>query len=182
MLTEAAGSRPWRFVKDRHGKLALDPPHGEPPLHFNITHSDGIVACATARGISVGIDLEAIDREYDFADVLDSTLAPEERKRFDERSAATRADYFFAIWTLKEAIGKACGTGLGMPFQSTCIDLEPAPRLVRCAPEIPGDGWHLSLHAPLPTHQIALAFRPPADRAPAVAVREIAAADLFTES
>jgi 4'-phosphopantetheinyl transferase len=182
MLTEAAGARSWCFVKDQHGKLAVDPPHGEPPLHFNITHSDGIVACATARGISVGIDVEAIDREYDFADVLDSTLAPEERERFDERSAATRAEYFFKIWTLKEAIGKACGVGLGMSFQETCIDLEPVPRLVRCAPGIAADGWHLSLHAPLATHQLALAFRPPADRAPAVAVREIAAAALFAES
>jgi 4'-phosphopantetheinyl transferase len=182
MLTEAAGPRPWLFVKDHHGKLALDPPHGEPPLAFNITHSDGIVACAVARGISVGIDVEAIDREYDFADVLDTTLAPEERACFDGRGAGARAEYFFAIWTLKEAIGKACGIGLGMAFDETCIALEPAPRLVRCAPGIGAEGWHLSLHAPLATHQLALAFRPPAGRTPAVVVREIAADDLFTES
>jgi 4'-phosphopantetheinyl transferase len=182
MLTEAAGPQVWRFTKDAHGKLAIDPPYGEPPLHFNITHSDGIVACAVAHGISVGIDLEAIDREYDFADMLDSTLAPEERARFDERGGTERAEFFFAIWTLKEAIGKACGIGLGMAFDATCLGLEPAPHLVRCAPGIEATGWRLSLHTPLATHQLALAFRPPADRAPSVDVREVPAADLFLEN
>ena len=58
-----------RYGPTAPGRLALrhqqhqcpfvDAQAGTPPLHFNLSHTDGLVALAVTRGHRVGVDVEA---------------------------------------------------------------------------------------------------------------------------
>ncbi len=178
MLTEIAGERTWTFAPDAHGKLAIAPPFGDPALHFNVSHTDGVVAGVVARGIAVGIDVEGIDRELDFSDMTHATFAPEEREAFTRCTDDARPEFFFATWTLKEAIAKARGIGLGMPFPETCLALEPAPRVLR-DPAGDVERWSLTSFAPLPSHRLSVALRTEPGAVTAFDVREVSVETLL---
>ena len=47
-----------RFVKGEHGKPALAPEFGSLGLHFNLTHTGGLVAIAVSRHCDIGLDVE----------------------------------------------------------------------------------------------------------------------------
>ena len=137
-----------------------------------MTHTDGVVACATAFGVPVGIDVERVDRELDLAEVMETTFSPEEIATFERCPPEARAEYFFTTWTLKEAIAKARGLGLAMPFSDVCLALEPQPHVVRDPGENAAD-WKLTSHAPLPTHRLAIALAPRAGKQAEVTIRTI---------
>ena len=83
------------------------------PLHFNITHSGSICAVALSD-FPIGIDLELIDTSRDVTSIS--------KRFFDsaEHSGLCNAtdpyDYFFSIWTKKEAQAKLSGKGLASIF------------------------------------------------------------------
>ena len=53
----------WRFITNAHGRPEiLDRPAGVPDLRFNISHTDGLIACAVTIGREVGVDVEHIGR------------------------------------------------------------------------------------------------------------------------
>ena len=54
----------WRFIANVHGRPEiLDRPEGVPDLRFNISHTDGLIACAVTIGREVGVDVENIGRQ-----------------------------------------------------------------------------------------------------------------------
>lgn len=87
-----------------------------PWIHFNVSHTRGIVVLALSD-LPVGIDVEEI-RPYTQA-VARRILTPSER---DQVSWWTRTGRFqgeknfFRYWTLKESYVKATGQGLSFPF------------------------------------------------------------------
>src|SRR5262245_60590630 len=53
----------WRFVANDYGRPEiLERPAGVPDLRFNISHTDGLIACAVAVGREVGVDVENVGR------------------------------------------------------------------------------------------------------------------------
>lgn len=91
------------------GRPALSAPH----VDFSITHTDGLVLCAVARGNAprVGVDAESLAR---FTRLPTDQLAARwftdaEQAQF---RAAPTAEQFARIWTRKEALVKYRGTGL----------------------------------------------------------------------
>ena len=79
-----------------------------PDFDFNISHSGDMIVCAALRGGQIGIDIEQI-RPIDMEDYRDYLTGNEWlyiNKQPDRQKA------FFEIWTRKEALIKACGTGL----------------------------------------------------------------------
>src|SRR5262249_38781671 len=52
----------WVFPATGHGKPEIAAPAGLPPLRFNLSHTDGLVACAVAAGREVGVDVEDVGR------------------------------------------------------------------------------------------------------------------------
>ena len=91
------------------GKPALNDPH----VDFSITHTEGLVLCAVARGESprVGADAEAIVRiaSLPIEQLCARWFTDAERAEFQ---AAPNAEQFARIWTRKEALVKYFGTGL----------------------------------------------------------------------
>ena len=80
MLSRYAAVAPadWRFVENVHGRPELfDRPEGTPDLRFNISHTDGLIACAVTIGREVGVDVEHIARHLTH-DVAGRFFAPDE--------------------------------------------------------------------------------------------------------
>ncbi len=109
------------YLEKQPGEFSIRSPGlGKPfvegsPLRFNLSHTEGLAACSFAR-TEVGIDVEKVDvrarphwpllaRRYFSTAEQDYLFSrpPEEQPRF-----------FFRIFTLKEAAGKARGKGWGL--------------------------------------------------------------------
>lgn len=76
-----------------------------PGIHFSISHSHRLVACAVSLHHVVGLDVEHI-RPVDGARLV-HMLSAEERRGIGDDTVQ-----FFRLWTGKEAVAKAHGTGL----------------------------------------------------------------------
>ena len=126
MLSEVTGisTRAWRFVTGEFGKPALAADFREWNLHFNISHTRGLVACAIARH-EVGVDVERSDRTIDL-DIARRYFAPEEVRILHSLPKPQQIDTFFRFWSLKEAFIKATGEGLSRPLDSFSFAFEPA--------------------------------------------------------
>lgn len=149
-----------RFIRDGRGKLSLDPPS----LHFSLSHSGGWTACSFAL-LPVGIDLEAGDGiPADRQELLARRFftAPE-REYWSSRSIENRETAFRTLFTRKEAVAKALGLGLSMPFNRFTVPLtsEGSSRL---------EGWEFETqwleagrvcwsHAALPSGPAPLRYR-----------------------
>jgi 4'-phosphopantetheinyl transferase len=113
----AAPPASWRFVHAVHGKPALVAAPGD--LRFNLSHTAGLIALAFARGHEVGIDAEYLQRPLPKAE--DLILSAAERCDLEARTPEQRHERFFELWTLKEALGKGTGLGLGAALDELTI-------------------------------------------------------------
>jgi phosphopantetheine--protein transferase-like protein len=80
-----------------------------------ITHCQGhaIAALApAAAGVSVGVDLERIERRAPSFEL--NVLTDGERAMLDALDPARRAEWITLLWVLKEAVSKALGLGLAL--------------------------------------------------------------------
>lgn len=87
---------------------------------ISIAHTKGIVlaaACDAASGVLPGIDIERIRTPS--PDMVDGTLSAAERARLPQGDGEPD-EWFFRVWTAKEAVGKALGTGV-LPDPKTII-------------------------------------------------------------
>ena len=117
MLCEITGKEPEFFIisADEKGKLYCD---NTPEIHFNISHSDDLVAAAVCDK-PVGIDIEVVQNvslklakrvctqkelEYVFGKL------PHEEDYLSQNFEYIRR--FLEIWTIKEAYFKCVGTGI----------------------------------------------------------------------
>lgn len=77
---------------------------------ISLSHSRGWIACAATEIGPVGIDIERQRPGRDHGGISSVAFGPLERDR------VARADVgaFYRIWTLREAIAKACGQGLAL--------------------------------------------------------------------
>ncbi|MFF2175656.1 4'-phosphopantetheinyl transferase family protein [Lysinibacillus sp. NPDC058147] len=98
------------FQKKQYGKLYLKNVRGEETtnLDFNLTHSEGIVACALANRV-VGIDVEYMKEIH--LDIIKQVLSNDEMLFLQAYPKEMWKKLFYQIWTRKEAYLKAIGTG-----------------------------------------------------------------------
>ena len=87
-------------------------------LDFNISHSGNYVVCALSDETKVGIDIENV-QPIDFWDIKDLVL--NEMECFTLNEAQWPLEYFYNIWTIKEAALKASGIGLISPVRDIQI-------------------------------------------------------------
>jgi 4'-phosphopantetheinyl transferase len=92
-------------------------------LDFNISHSKGVVIIAVTNGPAVGIDVEALDRDLNLADLLSAGFFSDEEKRWILQQEGQRR--FLQLWTLKEAWAKARGCGLSDRVRDAHFDIDP---------------------------------------------------------
>src|ERR1039457_6256925 len=51
----------WQFGHGVQGKPFISAPAGAPPLQFNLSHTNGLVACAVTWNAAAGVDVEHIE-------------------------------------------------------------------------------------------------------------------------
>lgn len=80
-----------------------------PWLHFSVSHSGDIWACALCR-FEVGIDIERVAKR-DHVSLAQRFFSTEEIKH-----VSSDANAFYSVWTAKESYVKLLGTGIGGSF------------------------------------------------------------------
>lgn len=102
----------WQFSATAEGKPELAAPAGCPPLRFNLSHSGGVAVCGVTLRREIGVDVEDTRRAVDALGLSRRYFAPGEAAEIARCAGPQRRQRFFAIWTIKEAVLKACGTGI----------------------------------------------------------------------
>lgn len=101
------------------GKPLLDSPYHR--LHFSLSHTNDLAILALSEAGPVGVDLEPIDRASDLLDCESSFCHPLEIAGLPEETSA-RQDRLLQLWTMKEAVLKAVGTGFLVPPESVRLE------------------------------------------------------------
>lgn len=113
----------WSFVRNRYGKPEIAGPPA-PPLRFNLSHTDGAVACAVGLEHDIGVDVENAERTIDFVTIARSSFSTHEQDALNALAPDAQRERFFSYWTLKEAYIKARGMGLSIPLDQFSFHLE----------------------------------------------------------
>jgi 4'-phosphopantetheinyl transferase len=147
----------WSFEENAHGKPRLRSNSGEPTLEFNLSHAPSLVACAVARDMEVGVDVECIDRVARSPALYDRCLSEGERARLNRGPATTAPVRFAELWTLKEALLKAVGVGLSFEPSLLTFDLA-GDKTIQFRPPQPltTRSFYCALFEPTPDHRLAL--------------------------
>jgi len=82
------------------------------PIHFNISHSRNLILLAIGNDIEVGVDTEFIKEDFDVDEFANSNYHPNEKLVFDSLKGQNQSDFFYRIWTYKEAFLKLTGEGI----------------------------------------------------------------------
>jgi 4'-phosphopantetheinyl transferase len=152
----------WRFVSNEHGKPEIESPRGGPQLRFNLSHTDGLSACAVTLERDVGVDVEMTRRTVSDLEIARRSFAPSEQEELERLPEERRRERFFDYWTLKEAYVKARGTGMSLPLDEFAFRLPPGePPAVRFVGGIDDDPrrWRFFQDRPGPHHRTAVAVR-----------------------
>jgi 4'-phosphopantetheinyl transferase len=78
------------------------------PLTFSIAHSLNQVVCVLACHAAVGVDIEHAGRHRDFLSLASHTFPAESVRQLQAMGVQERAAGFYRLWTLHEAVLKAC--------------------------------------------------------------------------
>jgi 4'-phosphopantetheinyl transferase len=107
--------RPAREVAltvDAHGKPRLCAARHPAGPRFSLSHCGDAALLAVSARAEVGVDVEAPLAEHAWPAVARRCCTPGEWDALRELPAAARSRAFAEIWTRKEALAKALGTGL----------------------------------------------------------------------
>lgn len=152
-------------------------PHGRPRLtggtsggeradglELTVTHSGDRVGVGITTGVQIGLDVEPLANAPVTEGMADIACTPAEGRWLSAHPAADYPAAFLRLWTAKEAVLKAFGTGLLKPL--TEVELDPptdggpftGPVLAGVEawlyPVAPGEGYFGSLAALAPLGEI----------------------------
>ncbi|MCL6247597.1 4'-phosphopantetheinyl transferase superfamily protein [Acinetobacter sp. ANC 4945] len=96
------------FSKSAFGKPFLP---DFPSFHFNHSHSQQHYVLASSEKIaSIGVDIEDLNRKVRFDAMAQHSFHPEELLHWE--GCEHDPDFWFKVWTTKEAVLKASGLGI----------------------------------------------------------------------
>lgn len=127
------------FAENEFGKPRLV---DRPDVHFSLSHSQDRALLAVSDGLEIGADLEGV-RSVDHLGLARRYFHPNEVAAI-ERHADPQAA-FFQIWTLKEAVVKAVGTGLSLPLDEFEVSISGARPEMIIPPDGSAPAWWLHL-------------------------------------
>lgn len=121
------------FTATKYGKPYLN---DYPDFSFNHSHSHNFYALATSKQVqNLGIDIEELNRKVRFEALAQHAFHPEELKYW--KMLAYDPEYWFKVWTTKEAVLKASGLGIRINLNELNTNIHPEQNGGRCEhPEI----------------------------------------------
>jgi 4'-phosphopantetheinyl transferase len=135
-------------------------------LAFNLSHSEALALCAVARSGQLGVDVERIRPVPDADEIVRRFFAPGEVREYTALPPQERLRAFFSLWTRKEALVKAVGSGLRRPLDSFEVELTPAascPALAFTSAEPVQPAFFLRAFSPAAQYAGAVALDDPID-------------------
>lgn len=126
-LAELAGVEPESVRLDEGGcgKPYLPGQPVEGFLSFNLSHAGRQLLLAVAYGAEVGVDLEEVRQDLEFAPMARRYFSQREQEELFSLAPGVQLAAFYRCWTRKEAYLKGTGTGFTQP--STCFDVSLLP-------------------------------------------------------
>jgi len=170
-----ASPEAWVFGVNEYGKPYVAGGADLPPLRFNLSHADGLVACAVAMDHDLGVDAENVHRAVAVMDLARRYFSAREAADLERLPADLQRERFFDYWTLKEAYIKARGLGLSIPLDRIWFDLEAGrPPRIGFAPSVEDDpaAWQFAQFRPTSQHRMAVAVKQPSGQDWPVVVRQ----------
>ena len=115
-------------------------------ISFSVSHSGecGLIAFAPAGRL--GVDVEEAAPRRDLNSLIEAVMGPDEQAELDEMTGTDRLGQFYRLWTCKEALIKALGTG----FSTDISRFQVPPNIRRGGvsgkfrfPHLPSVTWSL---------------------------------------
>lgn len=103
-----------------HGKPCAEPVQF-PGVDFNVSHSGELVVAAIGNGVSVGIDVEAMENIPEYLTLAEQFFTAGEWNKIKDAGSLS---LFYEYWTAKEAYVKATGMGLYQALNSFWVTEE----------------------------------------------------------
>jgi 4'-phosphopantetheinyl transferase len=125
------GASELRFLYGTNGKPLLA--FGGEQVSFNLAHAGGLAICLVGHDCGeVGVDVEFVRPLPELHALAKLACGPGERTRFDAEAPSRRTRAFYEMWTRKEAVLKARGTGLSRPLDSIEVTFgeDERPRVI----------------------------------------------------
>ena len=164
-LAERLGcsNRALSFGYLEHGKPFAKVQGHRAPLGFNISHSGRHGLMAFAEHDWLGVDVEERVPKHDLDGIGAKVYGRSERDMLEAAVGAQKVHTFFRLWSMKEALIKALGTGFSLNPSRFEVP-EPMLRGVRSGdfrfPHAPANTWRLHDFGE-PRFAAALAYRLP---------------------
>lgn len=109
------------FKYNKYGKPALSELPDKAVIYFNASHSNELALYAFTFVSEIGIDVEYINRNLAFEDIVEKFFSGDEAAMLREFPEEKKAEGFFNCWTCKEAYIKARGQGLSLPLEKFSV-------------------------------------------------------------
>jgi len=113
------------FTQGPQGKPFLKEPLANPPLLFNLSHTQHFALYAFTLNKEIGIDLEDQNRNINYESLIDRVCSEKEKAIIMAHAPPEQKQIFLTCWTRKEAYVKATGKGLSFPLQAITVSLPP---------------------------------------------------------
>ena len=107
------------FLRTDKGKPYL--PHSN--IHFSLSHSGHWALLAVSEMELIGVDIEEVNTARDLSNIAESYYHPQEFAVMQLLPGEAQTDYFYRLWTLKEAFLKAIGEGISAGLDKIQFDL-----------------------------------------------------------
>lgn len=134
------------FTTLAHGKPELassDHPQGK--LAFNSSHTKSQLVVSVALDSEIGVDIEFHNSRTDWKGISQSYFTAQENAWLIGLPEKQGFRSFYDIWTMKEAVMKADGRGLGIPIEEISFDLPSTekftPAIIATPTELPDRWW-----------------------------------------
>jgi 4'-phosphopantetheinyl transferase len=114
-----------QFQYGEHEKPFLVGDAAETGLQFNVSHSHDLGLFAFSLGRDIGVDVEWMRANLEPEEIASRFFSPTESARLKSLADAQQRQYFFALWTCKEAFVKAHGGGITFGLSRFDVQLEP---------------------------------------------------------
>jgi 4'-phosphopantetheinyl transferase len=136
-----------QFTLNSHAKPAVVGEQNQKELHFNLSHAKGLALVAVSMIRPVGVDVEQIKPLTDHLKLAERYFSPDEVAALKSLDAAASPAAFIQLWSGKEALVKARGSGMSLPLNQFSLAAFIAGHDTQsCIVQDPGDGrsWWVS--------------------------------------
>jgi 4'-phosphopantetheinyl transferase len=163
VLGRALGVAPQalQFVTNAWGRPSLLAPAA---IHFNVSHTDGLVVCLVSPNPEIGVDTERLVRAPELLALAPHVFAPQELSDLTALPAHEQAHRAVVLWTLKESYIKARGMGMALALDGFAFrfDTDQVRLDVERALHDDGGRWQFQTQM-LGAHCISTALSGPRD-------------------